>query len=216
MNVVRVLLADDHAIVRQGLRRLLELEGTMTVVGEAGDGREAVRLAEALRPDVIVMDVRMPGLNGLEATRRILGRATDVRVVVLSMYDEESYVRQALRAGVSGYVTKHAAYEELQLAIEAAMRGEIYLSSAISQTLLEEDLRHAPLDEKQMAYEGLTPRQREVLQLIAEGRTRRKIAEILDISPKTVSRHRENLMHRLGIRDQARLIRFAIDQKIVG
>jgi len=213
MKPIRVVIAEDHVIVRQGLRRLLEADGTMTVVGEAGNGEEATRLAEELRPDVVLMDVRMPGLNGLEATRRIRERASDVKVIILSMYDEESYVHQALRASVSGYVLKDAAYEELQLAIAAAMRDETYLSPAISQKLVEGYLYGAP--KEQIAYEKLTPRQRVVLQLVAEGHTRREIAEMLDISPKTVSRHRENLMQRLGIKDQAGLIRFAISQGLV-
>jgi len=215
MNPVRVLLADDHVIVRQGLRRLLESDEALAVVGEAGDGRETVRLAEALHPDVVVMDVRMPGLDGLGATRRIRDRLPDVKVVALSLYDEESYARQALRAGVSGYVMKSAAFEELRQAIEAAMRGDLYVSSALPRKLLEGYPEGAPLDEGQMAYERLTARQREVLQLIAEGHTRRRIAEMLHISPKTVSRHREDLMRRLGIRDQAGLIRFAVSQGLV-
>ena len=215
MSSVRVLLADDHVIVRQGLRRLLESDETMTVVGEAGDGRETVRLAEALHPDVIVMDLRMPGLDVLAATRRIRDRLPDIRIVALSLYEEESYARQALRAGVSAYVIKKAAYEELRLAIEAATRDETYVSSGLPRRLVEGYPEGAALDEKQAAYQRLTPRQREVLQLIAEGHTRRKIAEMLHISPKTVSRHREDLMRRLGIRDQAGLIRFAISQGLV-
>jgi len=215
MNPVRVLLADDHTIVRQGLRKLLESDETVTVVAEAADGRETVRLAEALRPDVVIMDIRMPGLDGLAATRRIRDRLPDVKVVALTLYTEESYARQALRAGVSGYVMKSAAFEELQRAIEAAVGGEVYVSSALPRKLIEGYPEGALLDEKQMAYERLTPRQREVLQLIAEGHTRRRIAEMLHISPKTVSRHREDLMRRLGIRDQARLIRFAVSQGLV-
>jgi DNA-binding NarL/FixJ family response regulator len=215
MRSVRVLLADDHVIVRQGLRRLLESDETMAVVGEAGDGREAVRLAEALHPDVIVMDLRMPGLDGLGATRRIRDRQPDIRIIALSLYEEESYARQALRAGVSGYVIKKAAYEELRLAIEAAMRDEIYVSAGLPRRLVEGYPEGVVLDEKQSAYQRLTPRQREVLQLIAEGHTRRKIAEMLHISPKTVSRHREDLMRRLAIGDQAGLILFAVSQGLV-
>ena len=215
MDPVRVLLADDHVIVRQGLRKLLEADEAVTVVGEAGDGRETVRLAEALQPDVVVMDVRMPGLDGLGATRRIHDRLPDVKIVVLSLHEEESYARQALRSGVSAYVMKTAAYDELRLAIGAAMKGEVYVSSGLPRALVEGYPEGALLDEKQMAYDRLTPRQREVLQLIAEGHTRRKIAGMLHISPKTVSRHREDLMRRLGIRDQAGLIRFAVSQGLV-
>nr|HID13528.1 response regulator transcription factor [Anaerolineae bacterium] len=207
---VRVLLADDHALVRQGLRALLESKPGFTVVGEADDGREAVRLVEKLRPDVVVMDIGMPSLNGLEATAQIIGRGFETKVVILSMYTDEIYVHQALRAGASAYVLKRAVYNELQLAIEAAHRGEKYLSPGISEAVVETYLRAAPVGDRQRAYELLTPRQREVLQLIAEGRSRREIAEILCISPKTVARHRENLMTRLGFQDEVELVKFAL------
>lgn len=207
---IRVLLADDHALVRQGLRALLESKPGFTVVGEASDGREAVQLVEELHPDVVVMDIGMPGLNGLEATTRIVSKGFDTRVVILSMYTDEIYVHQALRGGASAYVLKRAVYNELQLAIEAAYRGEKYLSPGISEAVVETYLRAAPVSDRLQAYELLTSRQREVLQLITEGHSRREIAEILCISPKTVARHRENLLTKLGLQEDAELVRFAL------
>ncbi len=207
---IRVVLADDHALVRQGLRALLESRPRFTVIGEADNGRKAIQLVEDLQPDVIVMDIGMPGLNGLEATRQIIGQGSETKVVILSMYTDEIYVHQALRAGASAYVLKRAVYNELQLAIEAARRGEKYLSPGISGVVVEAYLRATPVSDRQKAYELLTSRQREVLQLVAEGRSRREIAEMLCISPKTVARHRENLMTRLNIQDEVELVKFAL------
>ncbi|MBL7064930.1 MAG: response regulator transcription factor [Anaerolineae bacterium] len=207
---IRVLLADDHTLVRQGLRVLLESKPRFTVVGEADDGREALQLVEKLHPDVVVMDIGMPGMNGLEATAQITGQESDTKVVILSMYTDEIYVHQSLRVGASAYVLKRAVYNELQLAIEAAHRGEKYLSPGISNAIVDTYLRAAPVDDRQRTYELLTSRQREVLQLIAEGRTRQEISEILCISPKTVARHRENLMAKLGFQDEVELVKFAL------
>lgn len=207
---IRVLLADDHALVRQGLRALLESKPGFTVVGEANDGREAVQLVEELHPDVVVMDIGMPGLNGLEATARITSKGFDTMVVILSMYTDDIYVHRALRRGASAYVLKRAVYNELQLAIEAAYRGEKYLSPGISEAVVETYLRATPVSDRLQAYESLTSRQREILQLITEGHSRREIAEILCISPKTVARHRENLLTKLGLREDAELVRFAL------
>ncbi len=207
---IRVLLADDHTLVRQGLRALLESKLGFTVVGEADDGREAVQLVEALHPDVVVMDIGMPSLNGLEATAQITSRGSDTRVVILSMYTDEIYIHRALQAGASAYVLKRAVYNELQLAIEAAHRGEKYLSPGISEAVVETYLRAASVSDRLRAYELLTPRQREVLQLITEGHSRQEIAEILCISPKTVARHRENLLTRLGFQDEVELVKFAL------
>jgi DNA-binding NarL/FixJ family response regulator len=207
---IRVLLADDHTLVRQGLRVLLESKPRFTVVGEADVGREALQLVEKLHPDVVVMDIGMPGMNGLEATAQITSQESDTKVVILSMYTDEIYVHQSLRVGASAYVLKRAVYNELQLAIEAAHRGEKYLSPGISNVIVDTYLRAAPVDDRQRTYELLTPRQREVLQLIAEGRTRHEISEILCISPKTVARHRENLMTKLGFQDEVELVKFAL------
>lgn len=210
MEPIRVLLADDHTIVRQGLRSLLESEEGFELVGEATDGRETVSLVDEIEPDVVVMDISMPRLNGIEAARQLLRHHEDVKVIFLSFRAEETYVRSALRAGGVGYILKSSAYDELKQAIEAAMRGEVYLSTSVSALVVEGYLGNVELRETETSYEKLTPRQRELLQLLAEGYTRREIAEMLKISPKTVSRHRENLMNRLNINDDASLVKYAL------
>ena len=208
MKMIRVLIADDHALVRAGFRSLLEKLDGCEVVADVGDGREALRLLEQLQPDVVLMDVKMPGLNGLEATARITRDYPNVRVVILSMYTNEEYVIQALRAGAVGYLLKDAALPELHLAVQAAVRGEMYLSPAISKRVL--------MDYIQLVGGGggmldaLTGRQREVLQLIAEGHTIKEVAQILQISVKTAEAHRTQLMERLDIHDVTGLVRFAI------
>ena len=208
MKTIRILIADDHALVRAGFRSLLEKLDGCEVVADVGDGREALRLLEQLQPDVVLMDVKMPGLNGLEATAHITRDHPNVRVVILSMYANEEYVIQALRAGAVGYLLKDAAIPELQLAVQAAVRGEMYLSPAISKRVL--------MDYIQLVGGGggmldaLTGRQREVLQLIAEGNTIKEVAQILQISVKTAEAHRTQLMERLDIHDVTGLVRFAI------
>lgn len=208
MTMIRILIADDHALVRAGFRSLLEKLDGCEVVADVGDGREALRLLEQLQPDVVLMDVKMPGLNGLEATARITRDYPNVRVVILSMYTNEEYVIQALRAGAVGYLLKDAAIPELHLAVQAAVRGEMYLSPAISKRVL--------MDYVQLVGGGggmldaLTGRQREVLQLIAEGHTIKEVAQILQISVKTAEAHRTQLMERLDIHDVTGLVRFAI------
>lgn len=208
MKTIRILIADDHALVRAGFRSLLEKLDGCEVVADVGDGREALRLLEQLQPDVVLMDVKMPGLNGLEATARITRDYPNVRVVILSMYTNEEYVIQALRAGAVGYLLKDAAIPELHLAVQAAVRGEMYLSPAISKRVL--------MDYIQLVGGGggmldaLTGRQREVLQLIAEGKPIKEVAQILQISVKTAEAHRTQLMERLDIHDVTGLVRFAI------
>lgn len=208
MKTIRILLADDHSLVRAGFRSLLEKIEGCEVVADVGDGREALRLTEQLQPDVVLMDVKMPGLNGLEATARINRDFPGVRVVMLSMYTNEEYVIQALRAGAAGYLLKDAAISELQLAVQAAVRGEMYLSPAISKRVL--------MDYVQLVggsggmLDALTARQREVLQLIAEGKSVKEIAQILHISVKTAEAHRTQIMERLDIHDVTGLVRFAI------
>ena len=209
MKELRVLLADDHAIVRQGLRSLIESGGTAKVVGEADDGREAVLLAEKMAPDVIIMDIAMPRLNGLEAVRQVKERFPEIKVIILSMYVEDVYVYQALKAGANGYVLKSAAFEELKLAFDAIKRGEIYLSATVSQVLVREFLKTDPSPEVSRLIEKLTPREREVVQLLAEGKSRGEIAQTLLISPKTVDRHRENLKSKLNICKEKDFLHFA-------
>lgn len=208
MTALRIMIADDHTLVRAGFRSLLETLPDCVVVAEVGDGREALRLVAELQPDVVLMDVKMPTLNGLEATARISRDYPNVRVVILSMYTNEEYVLQALRAGAVGYLLKDAAIAELQLAIQVAVRGEMYLSPSISKRVLQDYIQLVGSSGGML--DALTPRQREVLQLIAEGRTMKEIAQALQISVKTVESHRTQLMERLDLHDVTGLVRFAI------
>jgi len=208
MSPIRVLLAEDHTLVRAGIRALLEGLAGVQVVAEAGDGREALQLVAAHQPDLVLMDIAMAGLNGLEATGRIVKEFPHVRVIILSMHANEEYVLQALRAGAAGYLLKDAGTSELELAVRAAARGEIYLSPAVSRHVIADYMRRA--GSELTLLDQLTPRQREILQLIAEGRTTREIANILQVSVKTVETHRAQLMERLDIHDVAGLVRFAI------
>jgi DNA-binding NarL/FixJ family response regulator len=208
VTTIKVLLADDHTLVRAGIRGLLEGLPGMEVVGEAGDGHEALRLAEALKPDVVLLDVSMPGLNGLEVAGRIPTIDPSMRVLVLSMHTSEEYVLRALRAGCSGYLLKGSAVSELEVAVRAVARGETYLSPAVSKRVVDEYVGRTggaadPL-------EALTPRQREILQLVAEGHTSKDVANRLHLSVKTVEAHRAQLMERLGVHDLAGLVRFAV------
>lgn len=213
MTRIRVALADDHTLVRAGIRALLEATGKVEVVAEAADGREALALVLAQRPDVALIDLGMPGLNGLELARRLAEEAPRTRVIVLSMHADASYVRQALQAGVAGYLAKGASVAELPLAIEAVLRGDTYLSPRVSGAVVEELVRDGPQDPDPL--HGLTTRQREILQLIAEGRSTKEIASALDLSVKTVETHRSRIMDRLGIRDVAGLVRLAIRARLV-
>lgn len=213
MTPLRILIADDHTLVRAGFRSLLEQLPDCAVVAEVGDGREALRLVAQLQPDVVLMDVKMPTLNGLEATARISRDYPSVRVVILSMYTNEEYVLQALRAGAVGYLLKDAATAELQLAIQAAVRGEMYLSPSISKRVLQDYIQLVGSGGGML--DALTSRQREVLQLIAEGRTMKEIAQSLQISVKTAETHRAQLMERLDLHDVTGLVRFAIRAGLV-
>lgn len=215
MTPIRVVLADDHALVRAGIRALLENIEGVSVVAEAGDGRAALEAVAEHQPDVVLMDIAMAGLNGLEAAARITREHPATRVVILSMHASEEYVLRALQAGAIGYLLKDADTAELELAVRAAARGEAYLSPAVSRHLIADYVRRVGQD-LQLAeplshgLNLLTPRQREVLQLIAEGRTTREIARLLNISVKTVETHRAQLMERLDIHDVAGLVRYAI------
>ena len=204
----RVLIADDHALVRAGIRALLEKVAAVEVVAEAADGREALELIKTHQPHVVLMDIAMPGINGLEATRRLGKSSSATHIVILSMHDSEEYVWQALRAGAHGYLLKGASLAELELAIKSVAEDQIYLSPSISRNLIEDYLH--PIGGEHRSPESLTPRQREILQLIAEGRTTKQIALSLNISVKTVDTHRSLLMKRLKVHDVASLVRYAV------
>ena len=214
MNKIRVLIADDHTILRDGIRSLLENEEDMLVVGEAEDGRAVVKLAKSLKPDVVLMDIVMPLLNGLEATRQIKVCCPHVKTLILSMHENEAYIRQALANGAMGYILKDAAARDLLGAIRAVVQGEAVLSPAITRLVIEDYLRWGDLDPPQEP-DSLSPREREVLQLIAEGYTNKEIADILAISIKTVQTHRANLMSKLDLHDRGDLIKYAIQKKII-
>ena len=215
MSKIRVLLADDHTIVREGLRRILQDEANIEVVGEAADGHQAVEKALKLVPDVVVMDISMSRLNGLEATRRIKKAVPQVRVLILSVHKSDEYIFPTLNAGASGYVVKDAASAELISAIHTAHRGEIFLSPIISKRVVEEFVRRGEETREEDDYERLTAREREVLQLIAEGHNNREIAEQLRISVRTVETHRVHIREKLGISTTAELTQYAIRKGLI-
>ena len=208
MNV-RILLADDHRIVRDGLRALIETQPNMEVIGESDNGRDALRLAKESSPDLVVMDLSMPGLNGIETTRRILSEVEGVRVVVLSMHSDKRFVHEALRAGASGYLLKDSAFEELAQAVATVMRGQSYLSPAIAGIVVDAWARDAQHEGTEI-QSVLTPREREVLQLLAEGRNTKQIAAALSVSAKTIETHRRRIMKKLGLHSVAELTKYAI------
>src|SRR5260370_8946519 len=216
MEKIKVLIADDHTVVRQGLRALLEAEQDITVVGEAEDGRQAVRLAVKLMPEVVVIDVAMPLLNGLEATHQIIKEVSSSRVVVLSSYSDDEYVRRVTEAGAAGYLLKQTAAADLIRAIREARNGNAYFSPAISRRLLEHYraafLKGAPVGTR---VNRLTPRESEVLQLVAEGKVNKQISAALCVSVKTVGKHRQQVMNKLNIHDVAGLTRYAISKGII-
>ena len=209
LKPIRVILADDHTLVRAGLRALLEKLPGVEVVGEAGDGREVLNLVKLHRPDVVLMDISMPGLNGLEAAARMARDLPEVRVIILSMHNNEEYFWRALKAGAAGYLLKKAATAELAAALQRVALGEIYLSQEISKRLVKKFPLQGIADRKS-PLEQLTGRQREILQLIAEGQNTKQIAEILKVSPKTVEYHRMKLMDGLNVHDVPGLVRFAL------
>jgi len=213
---ITILLADDHTLVRQGLRVLLEAQPDIVIAGEAGNGREAVQLATRLKPDVVVMDIAMPLLNGLEATRQIIQQVPGIRVIILSSYNDDEYVHQLTEAGAAGYLLKHAAVSELVLAVREAVKGNAFFSRVIRQQLTEryrESLHKGVIVRRRT--DRLSPRESEVLQLIAEGKLNKQIAAELDLSIKTVEKHRQRLMNKLGIHDIAGLTRYAISKGVI-
>ena len=210
MKRIRILLADDHAVVRQGFRMILGAQPDLEIVGEAGNGREAVELAATLRPDVVVMDVAMPELNGIEATRRLTAENPHIRVVALSMHKDSVYVREILRAGARGYLLKDSVADDLVAAVHAVARGEGYLSPAISNAVLDDYRKHVtnPID-------LLSSREREVLQMLAEGKTNKEIAVTLNLSVYTVDAHRGRIMEKLNVHSINELVRFAVRNGLI-
>ena len=215
MTGTTIALADDHIVVRQGLRALLETEPDFRVIGEVGDGLEAVHLVERLQPDVLVLDLMLPGLSGLEVTRLVHRGSPQTRVLILSMYADEAYVLQALKNGAAGYVLKDSSAADLVQAVREVARGRRYLSPPLSERAIERYAQKAETSTQEDSYEMLTTREREVLHLAAEGHTNAEIAARLGISPRTVETHRANLMHKLGIHTQTDLVRYALRRGIV-
>ncbi|HWQ53104.1 MAG TPA: response regulator transcription factor [Bryobacteraceae bacterium] len=215
MKKCRILLADDHGVVRKGLRFLLESEPGLEVVGEAADGRQAVDLAAELKPDIIVMDIAMPRLNGIEATRQIVRDHPETAIIMLSMHSDEEYLVRTLSAGAKGYLLKDSAEGDLVRAIHSVSAGQPYFSPAIAKTLLDDYLRHLQQRGLTDSYDLLTDREKEVLQLLAVGKTNKDIATILDLSPYTVETHRTHIMQKLDLHNTAEIVLYAVRKKIV-
>jgi len=214
MNL-RILLADDHTVVRQGLRKVLEECPEWAVVAEAGDGREAVRLAEQFKPDVSILDVAMPLLNGIEATRQIARRVPSTRILVLSMYADEAYVAQILKAGASGYLLKDSADVDLIQAVSEVARGKSFFSPAIARVMLDNYVRQDAEKGVSDRYESLSQREREILQLVAEARTNKEIAALLSVSPSTVETHRARIMEKLDLHSAAEIVLYAVRRGVI-
>ena len=215
MNKIRVLLADDHNLIRAGLRRVVESQPEFLVAGEAEDGRQAVAMAESLKPDVVVMDIGMPLLNGIEAARQIRLAHPDTQIVMLSMHSDEGYVLRALKAGAKAYLLKDSAEADLARAIHAAAEGKSFFSPAVGKVLLEDYMRKLQRTGKEDSYELLTPREREILQLVAEGKSSKEIANLLDLSVYTVETHRARVMQKLNLRGIPELILYAVRKGII-
>jgi DNA-binding NarL/FixJ family response regulator len=212
---IRILIADDHPVLRRGLRALIEEEPDMEVVGEAGNGLEAVQLAERLRPDVVIMDISMPELDGLEATRRIRERSPSTYILILTVHAHERYLFPVLKAGASGYVRKTAADEELIEAIRVVARGDVFLYPSATRMLLDDYLAQVRAGREQDSYESLSEREREILRLLAEGHTNAEIAQKLNLSVKTVETYRTRIMEKLYLRTRAELVRYALRKGLI-
>ena len=210
--MVKVLLVDDHEVVRTGLQMLLESEPEVTIVGNAASGEEAMKAAGELKPDVIVMDIGLPDMSGIEATTKIKQQWPEIAVVALTIHEDEEYFFQMLDAGASGYIPKRAAPEELLTAISAASRGEVYLYPSLAKLLVKDYLEEGTQEDR---LDGLTARELEVLELVAEGLTNREIGQQLSISHKTVARHRENIMEKLNLHSRVELAKYAIRKGII-
>jgi two-component system response regulator NreC len=215
MRKIRILLADDHKLMRSGLRLLIEQQPDLSVVGEAGDGREAVSMAKSLRPDVTVMDIGMPNLNGIEASHQITHSHPEIAVVMLSMHADESYVLRALKAGAKGYLLKDSAEADLIRAVRAVAGGKSFFSPVVSKVLLDDYMRKLKRSGAEDAYDLLTPREREILQLVAEGKSNKEVANLLNLSVYTVETHRSNIMQKLNLRGVPELILYAVRKGII-
>jgi len=212
---IRLLLADDHAVVRSGLRLLLEAQPDMAIVGEAENGADAIRRAGELAPDVVLMDIEMPGMNGIEATRRIKAQSPATAVLALTMYEDDQYFFEMLRAGAAGYVPKRAAPDELVSAIRAVSRGEVFLYPSLAGRLVLDYLQRRAVEEQAPPADELTPREQEVLTLIAQGLSNNEIGDQLVISAKTVDRHRENIMRKLNLHNRVDLVKYALRKGLI-
>jgi len=215
VRTIRVLLADDHTLIRAGLRMVVDAQSDLSVVGEASDGREAVALAAKLKPDVVIMDVGMPNLNGIEACRQIHAELPDTQVAMLSMHSDEGYVLRALKAGAKAYLLKDSAEADLATAIRAVAAGKSFFSPAVGKVLLEDYMRKLQRTGAEDSYELLTPREREILQLVAEGKSSKEIANLLDLSVYTVETHRARVMQKLNLRGIPELILYAVRKGII-
>lgn len=213
--MIRIVIADDHHLIRQSFVSLLDKVEDIEVVGEAADGQETLKQTQRKRPDIVIVDIAMPLLNGIETTRRIREMALRTRVLILSMYADEDVVRHALRSGATGYLLKSSVVEELLIAIRSANKGDIYLSPSIAQTVLSEYLKGESKTEAMVVQERLSSREREILQLVVEGHTNRDVAQILSVSAKTVERYRASLMKKLEVRNLPDLIRIALKYRLV-
>jgi two-component system, NarL family, response regulator NreC len=207
---IRILLADDHTILRAGLKMMLNAQPDMEVIGEAQDGRQAIHEAQRLQPDVILMDITMPDMNGIEATKQIKRAQPEIKVLVLTMHEHDEYIFQALRAGASGYMLKEAADTELITALHVVQSGQFYLSPAAQSVMVGDYLQRVRTGEEKDSYSSLTEREREILKLVAEGYTNNQIAERLVISPKTVDTHRTHIMDKLNLHSRAELVKYAM------
>ena len=210
-----ILLADDHTLMRQGLRKILEERSDWEVVAEAGDGREAVRLALEHKPDVAVMDIAMPLLNGIEATRQITRRAPEVRVLILSMYSDEAYILQVLQAGAKGYLLKDSADADLIRAVNAVGKGKSFFSPAVAKVMLDDYVRHLAERGITDRYDSLSEREREIFQLIAEGHSNKEMAELLSLSVSTVETHRAHIMEKLDVHSTAEIVLYAVRKGVI-
>ena len=212
---LRILLADDHTVVRQGLRKVLEERPDWIVVAEAGNGRDAVRQAEEFKPDIAILDIAMPMLNGIEATRQIVKRSPATRVLVLTMYSDEAYVSQMLKAGATGYLLKDSADVDLIKAVVAVSQGKSFFSPGVAQLMLDDDLRHLAAKGIPDRFESLSEREREIFQLVAEGKANKEIAHILAISPSTVETHRARIMEKLDLHSAAEIVLYAVRRGVI-